>query len=57
MMETVHSTRFDNMSLSYLHYPCERFTSPSLRTRLQTGVPTWGTCAPSGTFAYLKGYI
>jgi len=22
-----------------------------------TGFPIWGTCTPSGTFAYLKGYI
>jgi len=24
---------------------------------VQQGFPNWGTCIPSGTFAYLKGYI
>ena len=24
---------------------------------LEQGFPNWGTCTPSGTFAYVKGYI
>jgi len=26
-------------------------------TTSEQGFPTWGTCIPGGTFAYLKGYI
>jgi len=28
-----------------------------LNHQLQQGLPTWGTCTPMGTFAYLKGCI
>jgi len=27
------------------------------RNTLRQGFPTWGTCTPRGTFAYLQGYI
>jgi len=28
-----------------------------LNDYIQQGFPNWGTCTPSGTFAYLKWYI
>jgi len=28
-----------------------------LLIRIEQGFPTWVTCAPRGTFAYLKGYM
>jgi len=39
------------------HPGYNQFSDKPFQVSLIQGFPTWGTCTPGGTFAYLKGYI
>ena len=43
---------FENFELNFCTVLLKR-----LLITLEQRFPTWGTCTPRGTFAYLKGYI
>jgi len=55
-LKLLHNSNLLKISISGMPMPCSRGFSDTIVPSAQ-GFPNWGTCTPSGTFAYVKGYI